>query len=141
MILMIDDEKRTLDSYLDELKMSNFEVRYELSVDAGLSFLEDNADAVELLILDIMMPAGLAFNNEDNERGLKTGVLFHQRLRKSNDRLPVIILTNNVQDGIRRVFDNDPHCRFFWKEELLPFELADLVKDVLEHESAGRQTS
>lgn len=141
MILMIDDEKRTLDSYLEELALSNFTVRYESSVDAGLKCLEENAHEIELLILDLMMPYGQAFDKDETEKGLRTGIVFYKRVRKTNDRLPVMILTNNVDEGIRRLFEQDPHCRFFRKEDLLPHELADEVKDFLQAENQGRQTS
>jgi len=135
MILMIDDEKRTLDSYLQELRLNDFAVRYESLVDAGLKCLEENAHEIELLILDLMLPFGQAFNEEETDKGLRTGVLFYERVRRTNDRLPIIILTNNVDEGIRRVFEQDPHCRFFRKEDLLPFELADEVKDFLQPEN------
>ena len=131
MILMIDDEKRTLDSYLDELQMSKFQVRSELSADAGFRFMEEHANELKLLILDVMMPSGGSFNEEETERGLTTGVRFYERVRASNEQLPIIILTNRVDAGIRRFFEKDPHCRFFEKEELLPFELADVVRDVI----------
>ena len=141
MILMIDDEKRTLDSYLQELALSDFMVRYESSVDAGLKCLEENVNEIELLILDLMMPYGQAFNEDETEKGLRTGIVFYERVRKANAHLPVMILTNNVDEGIRRVFEQEPHCRFFRKEDLLPFELADAVKDFLQTENQGRQTS
>lgn len=141
MILMIDDEKRTLDSYVQELEYSDFKVKYESSVDEGLKCLEEKAQEIELLILDLMMPYGQAFNEEETGKGLRTGIAFYERVRKTNDRLPIMILTNNVDEGIRREFEKDPYCRFFRKEDLLPFELAEEVKDFLQAENQGRQTS
>jgi len=132
MILMIDDEKRALDSYFSELQMSNFRVSFESSVDAGLKLFEENSTELELLILDLMMPYGEAFNEDETERGFKTGVRFYERVRATNERLPIIILTNSVDEGTRKFFEKDPHCQFFEKEQLLPFELADVVRDVLE---------
>lgn len=132
MILVVDDEKRTLDSYLQELALSGFEVRYESSVDEGLKFLEMNATEVKLLILDVMMPSGEAFDDDATEKGLRTGVYFYERVRKTNEQLPIMIFTNVVDDGVRRKFEQDKYCRFFQKEELLPYELAETVRDVLQ---------
>ena len=109
-----------------------------LRFDAGLKWFEENGDKAELLILDIMMPCGQAFNAEETEQGLKTGVLFYERVRKTNDQLPIVILTNNLDEAVRRVFEQDPYCRFFRKEDLLPFELAEEVKDFLQPESRVR---
>jgi len=141
MILMIDDEKRTLDSYLQELALSDFTVRYESSVDAGLKYLEENSGDIELLILDLMMPYGQTFNEHETDKGLRTGIVFYKRVRKTFARLPVMILTNNVDEGVRRIFEQESHCRFFRKQDLLPFELAAEVKNFLQAENQEGATS
>lgn len=141
MILMIDDEKRTLDSYLQELTLSDFTVRYESSVDAGLNYLEENSGDIELLILDLMMPSGQAFSQDETDKGMRTGIVFYQRVRRTFEHLPVMILTNNVDEGIRRIFEQEPHCRFFRKEDLLPFELVEEVKNFLQAENQEGPTS
>jgi DNA-binding response OmpR family regulator len=131
MILLIDDEKRTMGSYLQELHMSGFEVKLESSVDLGLRMVEENPNEIDLLILDVMMPPGQAFAHAPTEKGLRTGVHFYDRVRKTNGRLPIMIFTNVIDDSLRRKFEQDKYCRYFQKEELLPYELAETIREIL----------
>jgi CheY-like chemotaxis protein len=132
MILFVDDEKRVLDSYLQELQMSGLEVSYVSSIDEGLRILEKDRADVELIILDVMMPWGEAFDEEETEQGLRTGLRFYERVRKNNKELPIMIYTNAVEDDLRKKFEQDSKCRFYQKEDLLPFELAETVKEILQ---------
>jgi CheY-like chemotaxis protein len=128
MILFVDDEKRFMDSYSLELELLGYKVSFQKDVDTALAFLKTHPSAVELLILDVMMPPGQSFQHENTNNGLRTGVRFYERIRALSPMLPVIIFTNVSDEQVERRFQAEPNCRFFRKEDYLPFELAEEVK-------------
>ena len=80
MILFVDDEKRRMKSYIDELKLSGYEVEIKSDVDSALDFFNKNHKQIELLILDIMMPSGNTFENVDTKYGLRTGISLYEKI-------------------------------------------------------------
>jgi len=130
MIVLVDDEKREMDSYVRELRLSGYEVSFQRDVDTALRFVEENLDRVDLLILDIMMPAGFCFKDVDTNSGLRTGVFFYERIREKASDLPVVILTNVSDEGVAERFSGENKCWFLRKEDYLPFELVEKVKNI-----------
>lgn len=131
MILFVDDERRFMDSYRMELELEGHAVSFQNDVDSALLFLEKSFDAVELLILDIMMPQGRSFQNEDTHGGLRTGVFFYERIREMAPHLPVIIFTNVSDEQLEKRFKAEANCRFLRKEDYLPYELVETVREIL----------
>lgn len=133
MILFVDDESRYVDSYIQELKSPphNYEVEYYNEVDTALEFLGSHLDQIELLILDIILPPGSAFEDVDTESGLRTGVAFFERARAMRPDLPVIILTNVSDEQVREGFISKDKCTYLRKEDYYPFELCAEVEQML----------
>ena len=131
MILLIDDDKRQMASYVAELRLRGFEVTHETYVDQALRFLEEGLPEVELLILDVIMPSGESFRDQPTEHGLRTGVYIYERIRETQRNLPIIVFSDAHPADISRVIEGDPHCQFFEKRDLYPFELADAVEKTL----------
>ncbi len=94
MLLIVDDGKFEMQTIVEELELSGFEVVWKTDVDAALTFLKRNPQQIDLLILDIMMPAGRAFKDEDTQDGLRTGFHFYERARVMAPHLPIIMFTN-----------------------------------------------
>ena len=130
MILFVDDEPREMDSYRRELELSGFTVVFKSAVDDALKYLDEHPATVDLLILDVMMSPGVVFKGVP-DKGLRAGVHFYQRIRRTLPRLPVIVFSNVNDYALRQQFANEDNCWLFQKEDLLPFELADKVKDIL----------
>ena len=128
MILFIDDDKRLMDSYIEELRFHGFHVVFESNVDRALKFLEERLPEVELLILDLLMAPGESFVHTANEH-VTTGGRFYERVRETQPDLPIIVLTN--LPSANRAFEGDPHCQFFRKMDLFPYQLADVVTKTL----------
>lgn len=132
MIVFVDDERRFMDSYLLELQFSGYSVRFESDVDSAWTFFLENMDRIDLLILDVAMPPGHTFRDEETEGGLRTGVKFYQRVRERTSEHKVLILTNFADGELSdSLMKQDTKCWLFEKESLLPFELADEVKRIL----------
>ena len=132
MILFVDDEKRRMSSYVDELEFSNYHVDFKSDIDSALAALEQKQDQIELLILDIMMPIGKNFSDIQNNNGLRTGVFFYRKIRQQNATLPIIIFTNVSDKNLARDIDQDSKTSFYQKENLCPFMLAEKVKEMLD---------
>ena len=131
MILFIDDELRQMESYIEELKWSGYEVVYKNNVDDALIFLQTHLAKLKLVILDIMMPPGELFKNGDIEYGLRTGVKFYHKIRSLSNEIKVIVLTNVSDEKVAEQFQNEKNCWFFPKEEILPYQLAEEVTNIL----------
>lgn len=131
MIMLVDDEAREMDSYLRELDLAGFRVSFQPGVDEALQLWKEEGPRIRLLILDIMMPPGKAFQDVDTSEGLRTGVHLYDRVRRDDPDLPIVILTNVSDQRTRERFQHDSRCWFLRKEEYLPYELAEAIGEVL----------
>lgn len=128
MILFIDDEYRFVKGYEAALKLSNFEVQFFETVESFFEFLDTFDDAknkIELIIIDIMMPPGNRYI--DRTYGRQTGLLMLEDLRKSYPLLPIILLTNKIDEPITT---REP-TYFLEKERTDPVSLVDFILTVL----------
>lgn len=131
MILFVDDEERYMDSYLQELQLSKYEVKFIKEIDKAMVFLAENFKKISLIILDIMMPPGINFKHSNNDLGLRTGVNFYKEIRKNDLNVPIIILTNVSDINLENHFRGDDKCQLLRKENVLPFELVIEVEKIL----------
>jgi DNA-binding response OmpR family regulator len=129
-ILFVDDERRHIDSYTDDLTRSGYDVVYRPGVDNAVHYFDANSAEIRLVILDLMMSPGKTFENVDTDDGLRTGVHFYYRVREKVPELPVIILTNVNEDDVRAIFEGDENCWYFEKEHYLPYEITQEVKRI-----------
>lgn len=127
MILMIDDEPWETESYVDDLKLSGWDVIFKSNVDDGLLFLRENLDQIKLLILDIMMPPGKTLSDVDTQYGLRTGVHLFRQIRMLTPDLPIWFLTNVSDEQVAEQFRQEKNCRFLHKEDFLPVELSEEI--------------
>lgn len=137
MILFVDDEKRRMKSYVEELENSGYEVEFESDVDSALKNFKNNKDKIDLVILDIMMPAGDSFNNTQTENGLKTGICLYQEIRKQKEIIPIIILTNIIISGDKHLQDIESNEMTFFcaKDSFVPKELVKHIEILLHADS------
>lgn len=129
MILFIDDETRRMDSYVQELILSKFDVTFKQDVDEALAFFEEYYKQINLIILDIMMPPGETF--KDVDVGLRTGVYFYEKIRPVAPNLPVIIFTNVPVEKLGNRFLSEKNCWVLRKKDCLPFEMVQQIKQIL----------
>jgi CheY-like chemotaxis protein len=130
MILFVDDELRWVATYLEELQYS-YEVYFEANVDDAFRSFEESKLEIDLLILDLMMDHGKLFGKEETELGLKTGILFYEKVRALAPELPIIILTNISDKKVAERFHREEKCWFMRKRDCLPHELPHVVRRVL----------
>lgn len=133
MIVIVDDEERYVRPYIDELKETGYEVNVQTDVGAAEQFLMENLADVELLVLDVMMPPGDTMSQRETHHGLRTGMYFYRTIRTLALDLPIIVFTNVVDTEVFDFFNAEAstNCWFYRKQDLLPFELAEIVQRIL----------
>jgi CheY-like chemotaxis protein len=133
MVLFVDDERRDIRGYIEEMEDAGIDVKYESSVDAALRVIEEgdtSESKLELVILDIMMPGGTAFADQ-TDAGRRTGVHFYRYIRASHPHLPIIIFTNVPGDRVTEDLDLDEWHRYLQKEHYFPHEFAEEVSSMM----------
>ena len=136
MILIVDDEERYMEGYLEELQQTGHAYSFQTNVDAALKFFKENLDQIRLLILDIMMPPGNSFGHEETQMGLITGTFFYEEVRRIAPDLPIIILTNVADEKPLASIIEQENCWFYQKPRVLPFELVEIIEALLPKSSS-----
>jgi CheY-like chemotaxis protein len=137
MILLVDDDIRSMRTYCDELEYRGRKCRLVGSVDEAVRVLRQHAADIELIVFDMMMPFGNVFANKDLSGGLRTGEHFYRELRKALPSVPAVLFTNRNVGQLDGPFRSDPLCECRMKEDLLPSELADRVEQLLARGARG----
>lgn len=127
MILFIDDEPRIVEPYIEAISEKGFEVRVLTSVTEVDAFLEAREHIPKCIILDIMFPGEGDFSRTLTSDGLTTGMPLFASLRSYFPDVPVIIFTNASSISVKKFFQSQEKCSFYYKTDLLPCELANLV--------------
>ncbi|MBC8031915.1 MAG: response regulator [Pyrinomonadaceae bacterium] len=132
-IMFVDDERRRMRLYVEELQDNGHEVLFEDNVDSALAVIEDPTRHFDLLVLDISMPPGETFEFEDTRGGARTGLALYDKIRGLRPDLKIVALTSVAE---RRVVEqltreNPRLCLFLRKPENLPFLFAQKVETFL----------
>ena len=93
-ILVVDDDKLFTEPLIWRLKREGYEVRYCKDINAVLD--EDRRLRVPIpdcIILDIMMPGGDTYTNQETDAGEQTGLRLLEDIQKQLPSIPVIIVT------------------------------------------------
>ena len=125
MILFVDDEVRRMQPFAESLEFEGFTVRFASSITECRQFMAKPTE-IDLIILDVMMPDEGLKGADD---GLRTGIALLQEIRRCHPVLPIAVLTNS--DSAEQDVPLDQYTVFMRKAEILPFELASIVKSLL----------
>jgi CheY-like chemotaxis protein len=138
-ILFVDDELDRMEVFIQDLEIELSEKKINKLMPFGISNLEiafdhitKNIDSIGVIILDIMMPGGDKFYRQtEDPMGLRCGLYFYQLIREEFSDLEIIIFTNVGDLEIALIIDKDPCARLLLKDEILPFELTDIVLSLI----------
>ncbi len=117
-ILLIEDDIFVKDLYERTLKKRGYNVLVAEDGEEGLALIEEKGTAIELVLLDIMMPK-------------KNGIEVLQKLaaEKYLSRIPVVLLTNLGQESIIKEAFKMGARGYMLKARLLPQQVADRVDE------------
>lgn len=129
-ILFIDDDRRRMRLYVDELVRSGHEVTFEDNIDQALATFRSRDD-IDLVVLDISMDAGTEYRFEETGGGTRTGLRLYDTIRAERPELRIVVLTNVPTLRIAAHFEQDSHrlWRLVHKPDVLPRQFVSLVGD------------
>lgn len=121
-ILLVEDEEAVRAFSARVLRNKGYDVLEAGSGESALEILEDQADAIDLLVTDVVMPR-------------VDGPTLVRRVRKRRPDLKVIFISGYTEDAFRKRLGEDTGIHFLAK----PFSLKQLaakVKEVISEEGA-----
>jgi CheY-like chemotaxis protein len=133
-IVFIDDERTFLLPYELELENAGFDVVRIYDIDDADRYLDAEAETIDCVILDIMMPPGSLLREEDTQGGLATGERYLERLRTKFPSIPIIIFTNRAPHLLARETTEWKDISIRYKYHTLPETLVALIKSRLGNE-------
>ena len=132
MILFVDDEPRRIAAYVNETVSKGFRALTLSSVSELQLFLQRPEPNPQCIVLDVMFPGDPVLPRELTSSGLTTGVPVFASLRSTFPTTPIVVFTNSSSLEVKNFFRNQDNCFFFYKSDLLPGELAELIASVAE---------
>lgn len=124
-----------MDLYAKALRLSGFDVTHLDTTGQAFEHFATAREPAALYVLDLMMPPGEAMTLEESRYGLATGIVIYQTLRSKFANVPVIILTSVSNPEILGLLPVDELTDVRAKIDLMPFELAELIKERLSYAS------
>jgi CheY-like chemotaxis protein len=124
-VLFIDDDRRLILVYAEEIREKGIEARCVHSPDDALAYLRAGEPA-DVIVWDMMMLPGTEFADVDTEGGTKTGRFLYKAMRELRPDAAFILLTNQMFDADE--FEKaEIRSYAHYKESTSPEELASLV--------------
>jgi len=130
MILFIDDDDFGMKPYRLALEEAGLNLLITASADEALSALNSESNRISLIILDVLMPSGSVFTDEETNGGLITGYRLLEKIRKSYSHIPILILSITNPSEMRSDYATD-NVAFLSKQNTLPAELLAAVRERL----------
>jgi CheY-like chemotaxis protein len=127
MIFFVDDDRRYIKDYIEELTSRRYEVEHRYNIDDAFTEIIENHKKIELLVVDMMMPPGDLLEDRDHENGKRTGMLFVKKLEEEIGEIefPLILFTHV---NIERL---NTQCRRYQKEDHTPDEFANIIEKII----------
>jgi len=116
--------------YAEELRDTGYEVTEVNSVDRAIEILA--SQSFDLILLDLMMPPGKSLAEADTATGMRTGVVFAERLAQSHPDIPVVILTMVASPSATNALHNKPNVKkILQKTENPPSAIVEEIREIL----------
>lgn len=129
-ILYIDDDMRRMRYYAEYLELEGYNVIYFDEVEPALKYIEEGKEKIDLIILDMIMPAKI-FSKEDTNNYYETGLLLLKNIRKLLPKTPAIVFS------VRSDLESIPGLstlgvrKLLIKDETSPVRLTEIINDML----------
>ena len=129
-VLFIDDDKLPMQYYVRALELKGFKVERFYEPDSALEYIQKKHDQIATIIMDIMMPFG-RYGPSATNKGLTTGVLLLDDIRRHCPNIPVVVLTNvKNPDSLIELKEGDM-LRLVQKTDCPPFALVEIAQELI----------
>ncbi len=128
MILFIDDEPRWISTYIEELSLAGVPCRHVATVDEAIEDIAAGEPKIDLVVVDIMMPAGEFLEDVETRGGRSTGFHLIKRLRDMNPELRLVTLTNVRAEALSEL--RDLGVPVYLKGEVSALDFASIIKQL-----------
>jgi CheY-like chemotaxis protein len=119
--------------YTQALRDAGHTVVEVVGPDSAIEVLSSTANSIDLVVLDIMMPPGRAYREDDTLNGLRTGVFLAKTVQSRYPDLPILVLTNVQNPETLSQLREMPSIRkVLYKPDCTPFDLVDEIKNLWE---------
>lgn len=130
-VMFVDDQLEPMRLYILQLQEAGFEVVACSGPDEALAKAGELGARIDAIVLDIMMPPGKTYGDEESERGMRTGVLLCRQLREQLPLVPILVLTNAVDPAVVGAFDEGTFLRVLRKLRSGPVNLTEQVRNLI----------
>jgi CheY-like chemotaxis protein len=128
-VLFIDDDRRLILVYAEEIKGRGIDARCKHGPDDALAYLRAGEPA-DVIVWDMMMLPGTVFADVDTEGGTSTGRFLYKEMRVLRPGAAFVLLTNQSFD--REEFENAEIRSYArYKPDTSPEDLAVLIGGLL----------
>ena len=131
MILFIDDQPDYIKAYVDSIIAIDLQVHILSTIAEIKDYIINPSVTPSCIVLDVMFPGDQTLPGFLTEEGMKAGMLLFASLRSRFPRVHIIVFTNSFDIAIRDFFQRQDKCSLYYKTELLPDELASVIKDIV----------
>jgi CheY-like chemotaxis protein len=117
--------------YVEALRDGGYTVVEVPGPDGVLTSFKAEGEHYDLVILDIMMPPGAAYRTRDTSNGLRTGILIAETLQEQWPDIPVLVLTNVLNQEALSSLKGCPNVRnILAKPRYTPFQVCQEVRKI-----------
>lgn len=129
--MIVDDDGFTAQEYGQTLTQCGFRVVYALTVEQALKTIDQFADLIGLVVLDLRMPTGDFFSEFETVGGRKTGVSLAQEFLDRSAALRIVALTNSVDPLDIAWFEARENCHYCSKRAFPPELFPSYIKSTV----------
>ncbi len=129
--MIVEDDGFTAREYGQALTQCNFRVVYALTVEQALKTIDQLADLIGLVVLDLRMPTGDFFSEFETVGGQKTGVSLAQEFLDRSAALRIVALSNSVDPLDIAWFEARENCHYCSKRAFPPELFSSYIKSTV----------
>jgi CheY-like chemotaxis protein len=130
MILFIDDEPARIEPYINSVSALGLQTTTLASIEAVEAFLGQRTQPPTCIVLDVMFPGDPGLPSALTAKGLNAGMALFGPLRAHFPDVPILVLTNTPSLEVKRFFEDQDRCVFYYKTDLLSDQFAKVVADL-----------
>lgn len=128
MILFVDDDEFGMKPFRLAIEDAGLDLRFTDSLEVALELVNSESATIQLIILDVLMPCGAVFSNEETNGGLLTGYRLLEKIQKRRPDIPIIIFSITSPSDMKVEYASE-NLSFLSKQDTMPAELVAAIKE------------